>query len=294
MHLRTDVAGVDRPVAARGRARRRSPSTASPTCEPDVVRGRAGLPTAAATPRCSARRRWTGSAPTCRPAGHPLGGAGARVRGRRRGQRERARHHGWAASPSCRASVFDGVDYAALGHLHGAQTVARPRAGARYSGSPLAFSFSEEPPDQGVWLVELGDRTVRSPPSGWRPRCPARCAGHAAGSTSCSPRGTDLATAPRAWVQVDAHRSRAPAGADGAAARRFPHVLALAFAPGRRPARHRPDDADPARCAAPTRRDRARLRRARRAARPSDGRAALVLREASRLHRRATMPRAAR
>ncbi|MFM7598435.1 MAG: exonuclease SbcCD subunit D, partial [Actinomycetota bacterium] len=40
------------------------------------------------------------------------------------------------------AAVFAGVDYVALGHLHGAQAVVDPVV--RYSGSPLAFSFSEE------------------------------------------------------------------------------------------------------------------------------------------------------
>jgi exonuclease SbcD len=37
-------------------------------------------------------------------------------------------------------SVFDGVDYVALGHLHGAQRLA---GHLRYSGSPLAYSFSK-------------------------------------------------------------------------------------------------------------------------------------------------------
>ncbi|MDR2254333.1 MAG: exonuclease SbcCD subunit D C-terminal domain-containing protein, partial [Bifidobacteriaceae bacterium] len=42
------------------------------------------------------------------------------------------------------ASVFAGADYVALGHLHGPQVV-KGAAGQllRYSGSPLAFSFSE-------------------------------------------------------------------------------------------------------------------------------------------------------
>ncbi len=53
------------------------------------------------------------------------------------------------------ASVFDGVDYTALGHLHGAQ---RLREGLRYSGSPLAYSFSEAAHVKGSWLVELGPR----------------------------------------------------------------------------------------------------------------------------------------
>jgi exonuclease SbcD len=49
-------------------------------------------------------------------------------------------------------AVFDGVDYVALGHLHGPQTLA-PHL--RYSGSPLAYSFSEKAQRKAVWLVDL-------------------------------------------------------------------------------------------------------------------------------------------
>jgi exonuclease SbcD len=50
------------------------------------------------------------------------------------------------------AAVFDGVDYVALGHLHGPQRLAEH---LRYSGSPLAYSFSEARHHKSVWLVEL-------------------------------------------------------------------------------------------------------------------------------------------
>ena len=50
------------------------------------------------------------------------------------------------------ASLFDGIDYTALGHLHGAQIL---RPGLRYSGSPLAYSFSEAGHTKGSWLVTL-------------------------------------------------------------------------------------------------------------------------------------------
>jgi len=50
-------------------------------------------------------------------------------------------------------SVFDGVDYAALGHIHGRATLA-PHV--RYSGAPLHYSFSEAAKPRGGWLVELG------------------------------------------------------------------------------------------------------------------------------------------
>ena len=62
------------------------------------------------------------------------------------------------------ASVFDGVDYVALGHLHRPQTIT---ARVRYSGSPLPYSFGEAGHDKQAWLVDLdagGLAGVRSVP----------------------------------------------------------------------------------------------------------------------------------
>jgi exonuclease SbcD len=56
------------------------------------------------------------------------------------------------------AMVFDGVDYAALGHLHGPQVVAEH---LRYSGSPLAYSFGEKAHRKSVWLVDLDAAGLR-------------------------------------------------------------------------------------------------------------------------------------
>ena len=54
---------------------------------------------------------------------------------------------------------FDGFDYVALGHLHGRQVFGDGRM--RYSGSPLAYSFSERDHRKGVWLVDIAaDGTV--------------------------------------------------------------------------------------------------------------------------------------
>ncbi|OLR90068.1 exonuclease SbcCD subunit D [Actinokineospora bangkokensis] len=54
--------------------------------------------------------------------------------------------------PHVPASTFDGVDYVALGHLHGPQTL---REDLRYSGSPLAYSFSEARQRKSVWIADL-------------------------------------------------------------------------------------------------------------------------------------------
>lgn len=53
------------------------------------------------------------------------------------------------------AGVFHSIDYLALGHLHGPQKVTVPGATARYSGSPLAFSFSEMNHKKSTTIVEF-------------------------------------------------------------------------------------------------------------------------------------------
>ena len=54
------------------------------------------------------------------------------------------------------ASVFDGFDYVALGHVHGAQNVAGERV--RYSGTPLKYSLSEAKSTKSVTVVELKEK----------------------------------------------------------------------------------------------------------------------------------------
>ncbi|MGY4644563.1 exonuclease SbcCD subunit D [Cellulomonas sp. URHB0016] len=54
------------------------------------------------------------------------------------------------------AGVFAGVDYVALGHLHGPQRVGGSDGTVlRYSGSPLAYSFSEQQHAKSTVLVDL-------------------------------------------------------------------------------------------------------------------------------------------
>lgn len=61
------------------------------------------------------------------------------------------------------ARVFDGVDYVALGHLHGPQKVTGPDGTVlRYSGSPLAYSFSEQHHTKSTVLVHLAGPEVRT------------------------------------------------------------------------------------------------------------------------------------
>jgi exonuclease SbcD len=64
-------------------------------------------------------------------------------------------------------AAFEGFDYVALGHLHGAQELDGPRVA--YSGTPLAYSFSEERHIKSVRIVELaadGSPSVQVVPLG--------------------------------------------------------------------------------------------------------------------------------
>lgn len=54
------------------------------------------------------------------------------------------------------ASVFDGFDYVALGHIHGPQSVSRHTI--RYCGTPLKYSFSEADHKKSVTVVELAEK----------------------------------------------------------------------------------------------------------------------------------------
>ncbi len=54
------------------------------------------------------------------------------------------------------ASVFNGFDYVALGHLHGAQKCGSEKI--QYSGSPLKYSFSEVNHKKGGFIIELGKK----------------------------------------------------------------------------------------------------------------------------------------
>ena len=63
------------------------------------------------------------------------------------------------------ASVFDGWDYVALGHIHGPQNIGSERI--RYCGTPLKYSFSEVSHHKSVSIAELkekGDLILRTVP----------------------------------------------------------------------------------------------------------------------------------
>lgn len=114
------------------------------------------------------RHRW--QLPELRTQADVLTEAMRRIRAARRpGVRSIVLAHTFAAGGAAEASdaereiqvggvdvvpltVFDGIDYTALGHIHGRAELA---PSIRYSGAPLHYSFSEAAKPRGAWLVEL-------------------------------------------------------------------------------------------------------------------------------------------
>ncbi|MGW3347576.1 exonuclease SbcCD subunit D [Nonomuraea rubra] len=118
--------------------------------------------------------------------------------------------------------AFDGVDYVALGHLHGRQRMSET---VRYSGSPLAYSFSEVGQLKGSWLVTLGEGAEFVPAPVPRP------VGRLRGELE------ELLTLPAYaayedhWLQVVLTDAVRPKSAMDRLRTRFPHTLALSFDP---------------------------------------------------------------
>ncbi|MEV4468424.1 exonuclease SbcCD subunit D [Nonomuraea salmonea] len=119
-------------------------------------------------------------------------------------------------------TAFDGADYVALGHLHGRQRMSET---VRYSGSPLAYSFSEVGHVKGSWLVTLGEEVEFVPAPVPRP------VGRLRGEID------DLLTHPRHapyedhWLQIILTDPVRPKSAMDRLRARFPHTLALSFEP---------------------------------------------------------------
>ncbi|MEV3930573.1 MULTISPECIES: exonuclease SbcCD subunit D [unclassified Streptomyces] len=134
---------------------------------------------------------------------------------------------GVAAVP---AGVFDGVDYVALGHLHGCQRVTER---VRYSGSPLAYSFSEHAHRKTMWLIdiaaggELRAERVDCP----SPRPLARLRGRL-GTLLADPA---LERHEESWVEATLTDPARPDEPMARLLERFPHTLSLVFEPERAP-----------------------------------------------------------
>ncbi len=128
-------------------------------------------------------------------------------------------------------SLFDGISYTALGHLHGRSVLGEA---LRYSGSPLAYSFSESAHTKGMWLVDLGRKGVTATEFVEAP-VPRRLA-RISGDLETLLGDPALAWAEDHWVQATLTDAVRPAQPMDRLRARFPHTLVLAFAPDGSPA----------------------------------------------------------
>ena len=127
--------------------------------------------------------------------------------------------------------LFDGFSYTALGHLHGRQSLSTE---VRYSGSPLAYSFSEARHQKGGWLVDVDESGVTAVEEIlWdAPRKLAVLRGTLDGLLE-SP---EHAWAEQAYCQVTLTDAQRPAQAMERLRARYPDTLVLGFEPEGAPA----------------------------------------------------------
>lgn len=126
-------------------------------------------------------------------------------------------------------SLFEGFDYVALGHLHGQQQL---HERVRYSGSPLAYSFSEARQSKGAWLIDVnadGVTDIRA--VHWEPQ---RRLAILRGRIDELLNAPEHAGAEAAWCHVTLIDSERPRQAMERLRSRFPGTLVLAFEPASR------------------------------------------------------------
>jgi len=127
------------------------------------------------------------------------------------------------------ASAFDGVDYVALGHLHGAQVVNGSTATIRYSGSPLAYSFSEVHHRTSVTVVDIdADGAVSFE---LVPTPVPRRLGVVSGRLDDLLTDPNFAVHEDSWLHVTLTDDRRPEAPLAALRARFPHVVVVEFRP---------------------------------------------------------------
>ncbi len=219
LHLRTDATRSGEPVLVGGLA-----VYPIPYLEPDAVRTALGVEERGHGPVLTAAMELVRADLDTRPAGtRAVVVAHAFVAGATASDSERDLAIGGAASVP--ASTFAGADYVALGHLHGPQRVGKR---GRYAGSPLAFSFSEATHAKSVALVDLAqaEPTVELVP------CPVpRPLARIRGELDELMADAAHEAAEEAWVEVTLTDAVRPADAMDRLRRRFPHAVALHFAP---------------------------------------------------------------
>jgi exonuclease SbcD len=121
--------------------------------------------------------------------------------------------------------VFAQADYVALGHLHGPQRISET---VRYSGSPIALSFSEASHHKGSLLVDVSAGALNT---GAIPAPVTRSLAILRGDLEDLLRDPRHRGAESAYCQITLTDTVRPMGAMERLRRRFPHTLVLAFEP---------------------------------------------------------------
>ena len=126
--------------------------------------------------------------------------------------------------------VFAGADYVALGHLHGPQRISET---IRYSGSPIALSFSEANHHKGSVLVDIpvGSLSAGSLSTECIPAPVAKSLAILRGDLEDLLRDPRHRAAESAYCQITLTDTLRPLGAMERLRRRFPETLVLAFDP---------------------------------------------------------------
>ncbi|MGW0131189.1 exonuclease SbcCD subunit D [Streptomyces sp. NPDC003299] len=228
IHLRTDPAGCATPVVLRD-AYGDVAFYGLPYLEPALVKDTFGVDKAGhEAVLAAAMDRVRADLATRAPGTRSVVLAHAFVTGGQGSDSERDITVGGVAAVP--AAVFDGVDYVALGHLHGCQTITER---VRYSGSPLAYSFSEADHRKSMWLVDLGeDGTLTAE----RLDCPVpRPLARLRGTLEELLADPALARYEESWVEATLTDAVRPADPMARLSERFPHTLSLVFDPERAP-----------------------------------------------------------
>jgi exonuclease SbcD len=226
VHLRTDPAAVGTPVLIDD-AHGQVAFYAIPYLEPDLLSAAWAIPRRGHQAVLDEAMTRVRDDLGRRPAGtRSVVLAHAFVTGASRSDSERDISVGGVQSVG--VETFGGVDYAALGHLHGRHTLA---PGVRYSGSPLAYSFSEAGHVKGSWLVEMGAHGLDSTEYVEAPVPRRLCRIRGDLDRLLHERDPALAHAEDAWVQATLTDPHRPKRAMERLQQRFPHTLSLSFEP---------------------------------------------------------------
>jgi exonuclease SbcD len=226
IHLRTTVADITRPVILSD-SHGEVGVYGIPYLLPDAVMDELGAERSHASVLAAASARIRADA-SARGLSRTVVLAHALVTGAQLSESERdIRVGGIADAP---AAVLAGSCYLALGHLHGPQHVPVPGSSttARYSGSPLAFSFAERHQAKSVTLAEIdgaGNVTTRLLPAPV-PRPLKEVRGRLADLLARA--DADLAGA---WVKAVLTDRERPVAPMERLREKWPHTIALDFDP---------------------------------------------------------------